>query len=221
MIPETITIQIDTLNLLGELVIPADCIGGVLFAHGSGSSRFSPRNRAVARVLNIAGIGTLLFDLLTTEEDMYPHARFDVAKLADRLAQVIRWFQNEYFPIKPLGIFGASTGSAAALIAASRLGSSIAAVVSRGGRPDLAGSVLGQVKAATMLIVGGNDTGVLTLNQGAFEQLVCKKRLEVVEGATHLFEEAGTLDKVAHLATEWFVECFTEINTREGVSLSL
>lgn len=219
MTPETIPIQIDPLTLTGELVIPADYIGCVIFAHGSGSSRFSPRNQAVARVLNIAGIGTLLFDLLTAEEDMHPHARFDIAKLADRLAQVARWFRNEHFSTKPLGFFGASTGSAAALIAASRLGSPITAVVSRGGRPDLAGSALGQVRAATMLIVGGNDTGVLALNQTAFHQLNCNKRLEIVEGATHLFEEPGMLDKVAHLATDWFVECFTEADIEEVVLL--
>ncbi len=215
MIPETIQIKIDSLNIMGELVLPYDCAGCVIFAHGSGSSRFSPRNQAVARVLNIAGVGTLLFDLLTSEEDMYPHSRFDIPKLADRLGQVTRWFQREHFSDVPLGFFGASTGSAAALIAASRLGPIITAVVSRGGRPDLAGAALSDVTAATLLIVGGNDTGVLELNRSAYGILNCDKRLEIVEGATHLFEEPGTLDQVAHLAADWFVDHFHEVGLRD------
>lgn len=219
MIPETIQIKIDTLNLMGELIIPADCLGCVIFAHGSGSSRFSPRNQSVARVLNIAGVGTLLFDLLTAEEDMYPHARFDIPKLADRLVQVARWFKKEHFPDRPISFFGASTGSAAALIATSRLGATINSVVSRGGRPDLAGAALSEVTAATLLIVGGNDTGVLELNRHAYRMLQCDKRLEVVEGATHLFEEPGTLDQVAHLAADWFVEHFYKVGDRDGLMM--
>ena len=195
--------------LRGELALPPKASGLVLFAHGSGSGRHSPRNQYVARVLREARIGTLLFDLLTPGEeaidDRTGHLRFDIALLADRLADATKWITaQEATKDLALGYFGASTGGAAALVAAAELATLIDAVVSRGGRPDLAGGALSRVKAPTLLIVGGRDDVVIELNQQAYEQLRCEKELKIIPGATHLFEEHGALEEVARLAAEWF-----------------
>jgi len=196
--------------LHGDLVIPHCARGIVVFAHGSGSSRHSPRNRYVARVLNQAGLATLLFDLLTSDEDRVDQVtaelRFDVPMLARRLADATDWLIRE--PSTGglrIGYFGASTGAAAALIAAAEHPERVAAVVSRGGRPDLAGLALGRVRAPTLLIVGGDDDVVIALNDDALHSLRCEKRLQIVPGATHLFEEPGTLEWAAELARDWFV----------------
>ncbi|MBD8528569.1 MULTISPECIES: dienelactone hydrolase family protein [unclassified Massilia] len=192
--------------LAGVLALPPDPIGVVLFAHGSGSSRHSPRNQAVAAALREAGVATLLLDLLTPAEDALYRNRFDIDVLAARLHAAARWLGTEPLSAPlPLGLFGASTGAAAALRVAADSGSGIAAVVSRGGRPDLAGTALAQVLAPTLLIVGGADTEVLELNRRAFASLQCEKALEVVPGAGHLFEEAGALEQVAEMASDWFV----------------
>jgi dienelactone hydrolase len=197
--------RIGDIPLEGILVLPTAAKGIVLFAHGSGSSRFSPRNNMVAGGLQEAGIGTLLFDLLTEAEATNRANVFDVPLLAERLLAAAAWLdENDGTRAMPVGYFGASTGAAAALIAASRSSRPIAAVVSRGGRPDLAQAVLDQVKSPTLLIVGGYDSEVLALNRAAFEQLQCEKALEVVPGATHLFEEPGALEKVTRLAAQWF-----------------
>lgn len=198
-------------HLFGDLALPAGFGGLVLFAHGSGSGRHSARNRQVARVLQEAGIATLLFDLLTAHEEAEDvhtgRHRFDIALLTRRMEQATEWVadRDELRPAS-VGYFGASTGSAAALIAAAQMGSRVAAVVSRGGRPDLAGpAALESVRAPTLLIVGGADHGVIELNEDAFAQLRCEKKLEIVPGATHLFEEPGTLQRVSELARDWFV----------------
>ena len=192
-------------SLEGTLAIPTGACGLVLFAHGSGSSRHSPRNNYVARILRDAGIGTLLFDLLTAEEDLDYSARFDIGLLTQRLAAVTRWIQTRPEAAGlAIGYFGASTGAAAALGAAVELGSVIAAVVSRGGRPDLAEPMLHRVRAPTLLIVGELDVEVLQLNRRAYALLAGEKRLAVVPGATHLFEEPGTLEQAARLAAGWF-----------------
>jgi dienelactone hydrolase len=192
--------------LEGELAVPDKARGVVIFAHGSGSSRHSPRNQFVARALRDAGLGTLLFDLLTQKEDAVYETRFDVDLLSKRLAAATTWFSHQPSS-KRLGIgyFGASTGAAAALIAAARLGPAISAVVSRGGRPDLAERDLARLTAPTLLIVGGLDDAVIDLNRQAYDQLRCEKQLVIVPGATHLFEAPGTLEAVARLAAEWFV----------------
>jgi dienelactone hydrolase len=197
-------------KLTGNLVVPAEAGGIVLFAHGSGSSRHSPRNVFVATQLQRAGIATLLFDLLTrAEEETDVHTRehrFDIGLLAQRLIHGTQWIdaQDELRNMR-IGYFGASTGSAAALVAAAKLGTRIAAVVSRGGRPDLAGAAnLAVVKAPTLLLVGSNDEAVRELNQSALEYLNCEKQLIVVPGATHLFEEPGTLEAVARHGALWF-----------------
>jgi putative phosphoribosyl transferase len=194
-------------TLSGELNIPRNAAGVVLFAHGSGSSRHSPRNQFVARTIRNAGLGTLLFDLLTRDEeaiDAYSrHLRFDIGLLADRLVNATYWLKGEVDHVRA-GYFGASTGAAAALVAAAQLGEIVGAVVSRGGRPDLAADSLPLVKAPTLLIVGGLDYPVIEMNVHAYAHLRCEKEMEIVEGATHLFEEAGTLDQVAHLAAKWF-----------------
>ena len=205
-----IQIPAGPVTLEGELSIPADAKGLVLFAHGSGSSRHSPRNQFVANVLQNAGLGTLLFDLLTKaeeEEDYYTgHLRFDVGLLARRLVHAVRAMDDEpEARTLNVGFFGASTGGGAAVVAAAELGEKIRAVVSRGGRPDLAGKALLQVRAATLLIVGGEDALVIRLNEEALRALPCEKALRVVAGAGHLFEEPGTLDAVADLASEWFL----------------
>jgi len=189
-----------------DLIIPQRAAGVVLFAHGSGSSRHSPRNQYVAKQLREARLGTLLIDLLTPEEDETYRTRFDIGLLTQRLADAARSLAREpQTKDLPVGLFGASTGAAAALEVAAALPEAIRAVVSRGGRPDLASrAALHKVKAPTLLIVGGDDTGVIELNEQAHAELGCEKRLEIVPGASHLFEEPGTLEEVARLAAEWF-----------------
>jgi putative phosphoribosyl transferase len=202
---QTVQIPVDSTRLEGSLAIPGQSKGLVIFAHGSGSSRFSPRNNYVAQVLRQAGIGTLLMDLLTQQEDSAYETRFNIDLLTERLLLATRWVQEQP-RTKDLKIwyFGASTGAAAALKAAAIEGSKIGAVVSRGGRPDLAGEALTRVQAPTLLIVGGRDTVVLRLNREALAKLKGKKELVIIPGATHLFEEPGALEEVARLATEWF-----------------
>ena len=205
------TIRVKDVSLSGELNVPQKALGLVLFAHGSGSSRHSPRNQSVARVLREAGVGTLLFDLLTVEEEQAEaytrHLRFDIPFLAERLVAATRWVLDEATTSNlNLGYFGASTGAAAALVAAANLDEAIRAVVSRGGRPDLAGDALEGVNAPTLLIVGAQDTQVLAMNEEAHDRLRCQKALRIIPGATHLFEEPGTLEQVAQMASEWFAE---------------
>jgi len=194
----------------GMLEIPEGAIGLVLFAHGSGSSRHSPRNNYVAGMLRQVGVGTLLMDLLTPEEDRDYAQRFDIGLLTRRLLDAARWVgAQESARNLPLGFFGASTGAAAALEAAAALGDQARAVVSRGGRPDLASEqALMKVAAPTLLLVGGYDDGVIDLNQLAYDQLRCEKEMVIVPGATHLFEEPGTLEAVASRAAGWFAEHF-------------
>ena len=203
-------------RLPGTLRIPAGASGLVVFAHGSGSSRLSPRNTMVAEALNDAGLATLLFDLLEPgEEDANNRANvFDIGLLADRVVDAIAWV-GRTTPLKalPIGLFGASTGAAAALVAAAHLGKRVGAVVSRGGRPDLAEDALEHVEAPTLLIVGGADYGVIELNETAFARLHCTKRLEIVPGATHLFPERGALEDVIRLAAEWFTQ---HLHRRKG-----
>jgi pimeloyl-ACP methyl ester carboxylesterase len=196
-------------DLDGDLSLPARATGLVLFAHGSGSSRHSSRNRFVASELNRANLATLLFDLLTEEEEYAErysrHLRFDIELLAQRLLSATDWAGGDSRTRNlPVGYFGASTGGGAALVAAAARPAKVSAVVSRGGRPDLAGDALAWVKAPSLLIVGGDDDVVIDLNETALAQLRCEKRLEIVPGATHLFEEPGTLERVAELARDWF-----------------
>jgi pimeloyl-ACP methyl ester carboxylesterase len=193
--------------LEGALVVPESARGIVLFAHGSGSSRKSPRNAFVARALRAAGLGTLLFDLLTAAEDADYERRFEIELLSRRLAEGMRFARDDPRTQGiPIGLFGASTGAAAALQVAARFPDHVGAVVSRGGRPDLAGrAALRRVEAPTLLIVGGHDYGVIELNEAASRELHCEKEIAIVPGATHLFEEPGTLDEVARLAAAWFV----------------
>lgn len=189
----------------GDLVLPPQARGLVLFAHGSGSSRSSPRNQHVACILRHRALGTFLLDLLQPEEARDRHRVFDVELLGERLVQVIDWVVRQRgLASMPIGLFGASTGAAAALIAAARRPAQVAAVVSRGGRPDLAGEALSGVLAPTLLIVGGADREVLYLNRAAARLMLCTRRLQVVRGASHLFEEPGALDQVAALADTWF-----------------
>ncbi|MFJ8883877.1 phosphoribosyltransferase family protein [Streptomyces sp. NPDC102402] len=199
---EQVEVEAGGVGLAGDLTLPADAGAVVVFAHGSGSSRHSPRNRSVATALNRAGLGTLLFDLLTPGEEVHRANVFDIGLLAGRLAGTTRWLRNRVD--LPVGSFGASTGAAAALRAAAATDSGIGAVVSRGGRPDLAGAGLSGVRAPTLLVVGGADTTVIDLNRQAQKALHCENRLEIVPGATHLFEEPGALDRVAELAQGWF-----------------
>ncbi len=203
------TIKIPPVGLSADLVVPPEAAGIVLFAHGSGSSRYSPRNRYVARFLQRGGLGTLLLDLLTAAEEQVDlrtrHLRFDIGLLAGRLGEASDWLQQESATRRlPLGYFGASTGAAAALVAATKRPGEIAAIISRGGRPDLAGSALPFVQAPTLLIVGGEDRVVLDLNREALEELQCEKELSIVPGAAHLFEEPGAMEQVARLALDWF-----------------
>ncbi len=193
-------------SLLGDMTVPDGVAGVVVFAHGSGSSRKSPRNRQVAETLNHAGLATLLFDLLTPEEELDRSNVFDISLLANRLQAATVWVPQGTEDRLPVGYFGASTGAAAALWAAAELGHEISAVVSRGGRPDLAGPRLAQVPAPTLLIVGEKDREVLELNRQAQKAMRCPTELAIVPGATHLFEEPGALEEVARLATEWFAK---------------
>ena len=200
--------------LAGTLAIPVGAQGIVLFAHGSGSSRLSPRNRAVAQALGDGGLATLLMDLLTVDEEridrITAHLRFDIALLAQRLVGATDWLLgNPETQGLRIGYFGASTGAAAALVAAAERPLAIAAIVSRGGRPDLAAAALEQTRAPTLLIVGGHDDEVIRLNQSALARLTCEKRLTIVAGATHLFEEPGALEQVAQLARDWFIHYLT------------
>jgi len=208
----TISITDDTARLEGELIIPPGAQGIVVFAHGSGSSRFSPRNNYVAKVVRDRGLGTLLFDLLTRQEDQNYTTRFEISLLTQRLLAATAWLGAETKTSKlKIGYFGASTGAAAALQAAAKLGRKIAAVVSRGGRPDLAGvSALEKVMSPTLLLVGGADDGVIELNEQAYSRLQCKKQLVLIPGATHLFEEPGTLEQMANQAADWFAHYLTD-----------
>ncbi len=206
-----VKITLDSAILEGGLAIPKDAEGIVLFAHGSGSSRLSPRNQFVARQLREGKLATLLIDLLTAEEEAIDlktrQHRFDIGHLAERLIGVTQWLTQEpKTKDLSIGYFGSSTGAAAALVAAAQKGEQIKAVVSRGGRPDLAGPSLTKVSAPTLLIVGGHDFSVIELNQQAFEFLHCEKKLEIVSKATHLFEESGALEEVANLARQWFMK---------------
>jgi putative phosphoribosyl transferase len=204
---ESVHIPCDGTTLEGELALPANAPGLVLFAHGSGSSRHSPRNQFVAGVIRDSGNGTLLFDLLTAAEEVEDNVtarlRFDIAMLADRLVEVTRWAMRQ-MPQHRIGYFGSSTGGGAALVAAAELGDQIGAVVSRGGRPDLARDALPRVVAPTLLIVGGYDDVVIDLNKQASARMQCLRELNIIPGATHLFEERGALEEVARLAAAWF-----------------
>jgi putative phosphoribosyl transferase len=198
-------VRIPPIGLAGILCIPGKAYALVVFVHGSGSSRFSPRNMAVADALNERGIATLLFDLLTVEEEGDRANVFNIALLAERLVHVVRWLERE--PVVgslPLGLFGASTGAAATLVTTAKVGDRVGAIVSRGGRPDLAGDALGQIHVPTLLIVGGIDFGVIELNEQAFSRLRGPKSLEIVPGASHLFPEPGALEAVIGHATRWF-----------------
>lgn len=204
-----VEINIDHVLLPGTLALPEDATGIVVFAHGSGSSRFSPRNQQVAEYLNYQGLGTLLFDLLTAgeseEDEETREYRFNIPLLSHRLVGVVDWLVGrDDYPSHKLGLFGASTGAAAALIAAAERPGNVAAVVSRGGRPDLAGETLAAVTAPTLLIVGSLDAEVITLNEQAAERLVCKHRIAIVPGASHLFPEPGKLEEVCRLSAGWF-----------------
>ncbi|MDO9051453.1 MAG: alpha/beta hydrolase [Methylotenera sp.] len=207
-VEKLVHIPADDVYLEGKLDLPENASSLVLFAHGNGSSRHSPRNNYVAQVLRDNGIGTLLMDLLTAEEDMHYQTRFDISLLTRRLLAATRWVTSEAVTHKlPLGYFGASTGAAAALQAAAVLGFEIGAVVSRGGRPDLAGQdFLASVKSPTLLLVGGRDDVVITLNRDAYNLMHSKKEISIIPGATHLFEEAGTLEEVAYQASAWFLQ---------------
>lgn len=209
---EVVRIPVNGAHIEGALELPENPIGLVLFAHGSGSSRHSPRNNYVAGVLREHGVGTLLMDLLTPEEDRDYSRRFDINLLTERLLDAARWIKEKpQTGSLPLGYFGASTGAAAALQAAAQ-DATISAVVSRGGRPDLAGiSALGRVKAPTLFLVGGQDYGVIELNEAAYAELDCKKHLAIIPGATHLFEEPGTLELVAEQAARWFETHFKKM----------
>jgi pimeloyl-ACP methyl ester carboxylesterase len=214
MASEEVLIEAGDARLAGKLQLPEAAAGTVVFAHGSGSSRLSPRNRAVARYLRERGLGTLLFDLLTVCEERADTAsgqyRFDIPFLAKRLRSATDWLFDYLHAPPAVAYFGASTGAAAALIAAADAPERIAAVVSRGGRPDLAGKALERVRAPTLLIVGGADTQVLELNRGALERLRCGKELVVIPRATHLFEEPGALEDAARHAADWFVAHFAQ-----------
>ena len=217
LVPREVPISVGDTSLYGDLALPPGFQGLMLFAHGSGSGRHSARNRQVAQHLHHAGIATLLFDLLTAQEEQTDlntrEHRFDIALLTRRMQDATAWAAAQpELQHAAIGYFGASTGSAAALLAAARLGNKIAAVVSRGGRPDLAGAVaLAAVTAPTLLIVGGADHEVIELNQQALKHLRCEKSLAIVPGATHLFEESGTLEQVAQLASSWFTAHLTAL----------
>jgi alpha-beta hydrolase superfamily lysophospholipase len=204
---ETVVIPFEGFRLEGELIIPPDALGLVVFAHGSGSSRHSPRNQFVARSLRARGLGTLLFDLLTENEEREDRLsgaiRFNISLLAQRLSGAAERIQLTK-PGLPLGYFGSSTGAAAALVAASRPAPAVRAIVSRGGRPDLAGAALAEITSSTLLIVGGEDPVVTKMNEEAFTRLTCAKEMRIIPGATHLFEEPGALEQVSQMAANWF-----------------
>ncbi|MAG16410.1 hydrolase [Candidatus Woesearchaeota archaeon] len=206
MVSQSVTIPADSVKLEGILVIPENVKGLVLFAHGAGSSRLSPRNQFVAEVLQKARIATLLFDLLTEEEDVIYETRFDINLITERLVTATNFIiKHPKCKRLNIGYFGASTGAAAAINVAARL-NFVKAVVSRGGRPDLSGDYLSKLKAPTLLIVGGNDDVVIELNKQAYDKITSEKKMEIVEGATHLFEEPGTLETVSGLASDWFLK---------------
>lgn len=214
-----VQVPVGELSLDGTLSIPAQPRGVVLFAHGSGSSRHSPRNRFVAGVLQQSGLATLLLDLLTPDEEVVDlrtrHLRFDIALLADRLVTATDWLgRHRATQHLPIGYFGASTGGGAALVAASQRPDVVGAVVSRGGRPDLADGALPLVQAPTLLIVGGNDEPVIGMNRSAMARMRAEVRLAIVPGATHLFEEPGTLEEVARLARDWLVQHLAPMHAR-------
>jgi putative phosphoribosyl transferase len=213
---ELVVVPAGEAQLEGNLVIPENAIGIIAFAHGSGSSRHSVRNRYVASTLNEGGLATLLFDLLTADEEAIDisttRLRFDIALLAERLIYAVDWVLEEQATKNlPIGLFGSSTGAAAALIAAAQRPALVEAVVSRGGRPDLAGSALADVEAPSLLIVGGNDVPVIELNRQAYEQMDCEKALKIVPHATHLFEEPGALEEVSRLARSWFAKHLADV----------
>lgn len=202
---QLVHIPVDSVTLEGVLDLPQGAEAVIIFAHGSGSSRHSPRNKFVAQALRGAGMGTLLFDLLTREEDTIYENRFDIALLTSRLKAATLWLRERPQTRKlSIGYFGASTGAAAAIRSAADLGAAIGAIVSRGGRPDMAEQALENVQTPTLLIVGGYDNIVIQLNQQAYRLIKAEKELRIIPGATHLFEEPGTLEEVARLATEWF-----------------
>ena len=201
-------------DLVGTLSLPKNSLGLILFAHGSGSSHLSPRNMTVATALNSQGFGTLLFDLLTPEEEADRANVFDISLLAERLVEVVRWLDGRRPSMNHLrlGLFGASTGAAAALVAAARLPDRVHAVVSRGGRPDLAGDALPMVRAPTLLIIGGADFGVIELNEDALQKLRAPEAMEIVPGATHLFPEPGAMDTVIEHAARWFERYLVDLH---------
>lgn len=208
---KSVLIQLMGTDLQAQLVIPPNAKGIIIFSHGSGSSRLSPRNNYVARFLQKRGLGTLLVDLLSEKEDMIYENRFDIELLTDRLLSITRWVKGHAeVPDIPFGYFGASTGAASALGAASFLKEEVFAVVSRGGRPDLAIPLLPDVTAPTLLIVGSKDHSVIKLNQKAALKLRCKHRLEIIPEASHLFEEPGKLEEVAEVSADWFLKCLKE-----------
>jgi alpha-beta hydrolase superfamily lysophospholipase len=210
---ENVEIPFTGIKLSGEMIIPPNAVGIVIFAHGSGSSRHSPRNQFVARTLRARGVGTLLLDLLTEEEEpedrFTGQLRFDISLLAERLLGAANWVRKKEAAL-PIGYFGSSTGAAAALEAAADLLVPVRAIVSRGGRPDLADPVLPKIKAPTLLIVGSKDTTVIEMNQEAFSRLHCPKELRLIAGASHLFEEPGALEQVAQMAADWFEQHFRD-----------
>jgi putative phosphoribosyl transferase len=209
---QTVTVTGEALSLSGALTIPAKAKGIVLFAHGSGSGRFSPRNRLVARCLHEGGVATLLLDLLLTDEETDRRKVFDIDLLADRVLMASAWLREDPRTKElPLGYFGASTGAGAALQAAAKAPFPIGAIVSRGGRPDLAEPYLSQLIAPTLLLVGGEDHPVIEMNQHAYRLLRCPKQLTIIPGATHLFEEPGTLEQVAEQALKWFQKHFVQV----------
>lgn len=220
-LPTPVRIALEELTLHGDLLIPKQAMGLVIFVHGSGSSRFSPRNKYVAGELNKAGLATLLLDLLTEDEQRIDSEtmqfRFDIPLLSARTSLVVNWASRQPEVSRlPVCLFGASTGAAAALITAAAMKDRIASVVCRGGRPDLAKDVLNRVECPTLLIVGGEDETVLALNEGAMELMRCPKKLHIVSGATHLFEEPGALEQVATVAAEWFAQNLAPVVGKKG-----
>lgn len=215
---EEINIPLSSVTLKGELVLPENALGIVIFSHGSGSSRFSPRNKMVAELMQQHGIGTLLFDLLTEEEDRVYENRFNIDLLVSRLIEATEWLMQYKMTKKnPMAYFGASTGAASALRAAAYFGINIKAVVSRGGRPDLALNALPMVTAPTLLIVGQMDMPVIKINKLAFDQLKSIKEMKIIPGATHLFEEPGKLMEVAEMAIEWFKKYLVQKETNHNL----